>query len=400
MRILQLLNRVPWPLKDGGSIMYYQYIKGYHDAGCDVTVAALNTHKHFVAELPADLKTIADFHTVNIDNRVKAIPAFLNLFSSKSYNIERFISPDFDQMLAGLLIQNTYDVIVCETVFMAPYLNTIRKHSKALVVLRQHNVEYAIWQTLAMGETNLLKKWYLQLLAKRLKNYEQNMLNQFDALAAVTENDQLVFREMGSSLPIHISPMGIELVKTKSRVLPQSFFHIGSMEWEPNKEAVLWFVKTVWPKIISRFPDARLYLAGRKMDKHMYLPFTEGVVVLGEVEDAAAFINQHQIMIVPLLSGSGIRVKILEGLAAGKAIISTSLGARGIEYTAGKNMLIADSADEFYQYAEQLLNNPLLCNSLGNEGQRLIESVYSNATVIKETLRFYHEQIKIKQTVV
>src|SRR6478752_3255321 len=173
MRILQLINRVPWPLKDGGSIMYYQYIKGYAEAGCDVSVAALNTTKHYVETIPDELTSIANFHTVKVDNRVKPIPALLNLFSNKSYNVQRFISHDFEKLLTDLLTRHTYDVIVCEIIFMAEYIDVLRKHSNALVVLRQHNVEYRIWETLAQGATNPIKKWYLNLLAKRLEKYEQ-----------------------------------------------------------------------------------------------------------------------------------------------------------------------------------------------------------------------------------
>jgi polysaccharide biosynthesis protein PslH len=398
MRILQLINRVPWPLKDGGSIMYYQYIKGYHDAGCEVTVAALNTTKHFVATLPEALTSIARFQTVAIDNRVKPIPAFFNLFSKKSYNAQRFVSREYEQLLKDLLTQHTYDVIVCETVFMASYLPVLRKHSKALVVLRQHNVEHNIWHTLASGESNFIKKKYLQLLADRLQQFEQQHLPVFDVLAAVTENDKHVFEQMGFSKPIHVAPMGINLVQRKTEVNPQTFFHIGSMEWEPNKEAILWFVKEVWPTIIQQFPKARLLLAGRKMDTRFELPFTQGVEVVGEVDDATLFMSQHQIMVVPLLSGSGIRVKILEGMAAGKAIISTTLGAQGINCEHRKNILIADTADEFCQYAAQLLNNPLLCDTLGNEAQKLIDTHYSNTKVIADLLHFYQTQINLRQT--
>jgi glycosyltransferase involved in cell wall biosynthesis len=400
MRILQLINRVPWPLKDGGSIMYYNYIKGYKDAGCDVTIAAFNTTKHYVEHIPAELTSIARIHTVNLDNRVKVVPAFLNLFSSNSYNIERFISKEFEQLLIGLLSKNSYDIIVCESLFMAAYTNTLRSNSNALIVLRQHNVEHEIWQTLANGESNFIKKWYLNLLANRLKKYEQNILPAFDALSVVTQNDKYVFEQMGFTKSIHIAPLGIDLIKSNTEPKPQSLFHIGSMEWEPNKEAITWFVDSVWPKVHQQFPQASLQLAGRKLTQQFPLSYSQGITIKGEVDDAIQFMLNNQIMIVPLLSGSGIRVKILEGMAAGKAIISTTLGAQGIQYTNGKNILIANTENEFYQCVEQLLNNPLLCKTLGAEAQKLIEKEYSNTKVIGEVLNFYKEQINLKQTIV
>jgi glycosyltransferase involved in cell wall biosynthesis len=397
MRILQLINRVPWPLKDGGAIMYYQYIKGYADAGCEVTVAALNTTKHYVETLPEELTSMAHLYAVKVDNRVKAIPAFFNLFSRKSYNVQRFISRDFEQMLDELLGKNTFDVIICESLFMAPYINTIRRRSNALLVLRQHNVEHMIWETLAQGEANPIKKWYLNLLAKRLRNYEQKTLPAFDVLTVVTENDKQVFTQMGYTNPIHVGPLGIAVTKQHQTPVPQSLFHIGSMEWEPNKEAIVWFVKNVWPRIHKQYPQASLHLAGRKLTSQFELSYSAGVIVAGEVPDALQFMADHQIMIVPLFSGSGIRVKIIEGMAAGKAVIATSLGAQGIKYEHGKNILIADTADEFCQCIGQLLNNPLLCNTIGNEAQKLINSEYGITKVINEMLNFYRIQINLKQ---
>lgn len=400
MRILQLMNRVPWPLKDGGSIMYYNYIKGYKNAGCDVTVVAFNTTKHFVQELPAELTSLAKIHTVKLDNQVKPIPALLNLFSSESYHVARFVSGEYQQLLIDLLSQNTYDVIVCESIFMATCMDVVRSNSNALLVLRQHNVEHEIWQTLANGEANMIKKWYLHLLARRLQTFEQNILPVFDVLTTVTQNDKVVFEQMGFTKPIHVAPLGIDCIKSETEPKPQSLFHIGSMEWEPNKEAITWFLDRVWPRVFAQFPEASLHLAGRKLTNQFPLSFSDGVTIEGEVENAEQFMLSNQIMIVPLFSGSGIRVKILEGMAAGKAIVSTSLGAQGIHYTDGKNILIANTANEFYQCLEQLLNNPLLCKTLGNEAQKLIETEYSNTKVINEVLDFYKAEINLKQPIV
>ena len=133
MRILQLINRFPWPLKDGGALGYYNFLKGYHDAGCGLTAAILNTTKHHVDfdSLPPDVKNLAEYHLVDIDNRIKPLDALKNLlFSSDSYHVVRFISSEFESQLAKLLKEKEFDVVVFESIFMAPYLSTIRKHSK------------------------------------------------------------------------------------------------------------------------------------------------------------------------------------------------------------------------------------------------------------------------------
>lgn len=400
MRILQLLNRIPWPLNDGGAIGYYNFIKGYHDAGCEVTVAAFNTTKHQVDHLPLELTQIAKFYTVELDNRIQLIPAFLNLFTSESYHISRFKTKQFKEELEHLLTLNTYDVIICESLFMAQYIETIRSNSKALIVLRQHNVEHEIWGKLANGTSNWLKKSYLKLLAKRLLKFEQNILNQFDALTAVTSNDKVVFTRMGCHKPILVAPLGIDFPlpnPNNNAVLPNSLFHIGSMEWEPNKEGIEWFLSNVWTTVSNQFPHAHLFLAGKKMGNLPFLKKFIRVINDGEIENAHDYMLSKQIMIIPLLSGSGIRVKILEGMALGKAIIATTLGAQGINYTHQKDILIADTPDEFCQCIRQLMDNPVLCRSLGKEAQRLIASEYSNSKVIGDVLGFYRTQINLKK---
>lgn len=396
MRILQILNRVPWPLKDGGSIGYYNFIKGYHDAGCEVTVAALNTSKHYVETLPDDLTGIAAWHTVEIDNRIKPVRALLNLFGSSSYNIERFISRKFERMLGNLLQKQTFDVIIIESLFMAPYIDVIRNNSNALLVLRQHNVEHLIWQTLADTAHHPLKKWYLNLLAKRLLKFEQQQLNKVDLITTVTEDDATVFREMGCIKPIKPFPLGIMIARgNKPHAAPEipSVFHIGSMEWLPNQEAVRWFIEEVWQVASSQYPSLSFYVAGRGMPESFKKLEGGNLHMIGEVDDAAEFMQQKQIMIVPLFSGSGIRVKILEAMAQGKAIISTTLGAQGIAYEKGKHLLIADNSQEFIKAIDLLVMNPQLAGALGDNARQLIDQQYDNTKVIAGVLSFYNTYI-------
>jgi glycosyltransferase involved in cell wall biosynthesis len=397
MRILQILNRIPWPLKDGGSIGYYNFIKGYHDAGNKVTIAALNTSRHHVNmdELPEQLSSIGQWHATDIDTRVKLIPALRNLFSSGSYNVERFVSKEFEQLLLDLLKKDTYDVVIFESLFTMPYIDVVRNNSKALLVLRQHNVEHMIWQALADGERNPFKKWYLQLLTRRLRVFEKEQLNKADAITTVTENDAQVFREMGCTKPIGVFPLGIHIMQDHvAQAAPEipSIFHIGSMEWLPNREAVMWFIKQVWNEASVKHPDLNLYIAGRGMPESFKKIEASNLHMIGEVEDAAEFMQQKQIMIVPLFSGSGIRVKILEAMAMGKAIISTTLGAQGIECENGKHLIIADNNQEFIKAIDLLVGNPQLAAELGNNARQLISYKYDNTKVIAGVLHFYHTQ--------
>lgn len=401
MRILQLMNRVPWPLKDGGSIGYYNFIKGYHLAGCSVDVAALNTSKHYVQmqPLPHELSDIAEWHTVDIDNRVKVVDAFMNLFSNQSYHVNRFVSADFERMLGQLLQNKQFDVIVLESIFTTPYIDCIRRYSKALIVLRHHNVEHQIWELLVGQTFNPVKRWYLLLLAKRLKKFEIKQLNAVDVCTCVTEQDAQTFRDLGCTLPMHVIPASVDddlLDIKRQEPASASLFHIGSMEWEPNVQAVNWFIAEVWEKLSLNYPTLSFHIAGRGMPDDFKKLTKPNLFVEGEVENAVSFMLTKQIMVVPLFSGSGIRVKILEGMALGKVIVATSLGAQGIDCEHGKNILIADTADEFCQCIGQLLNNPLLCEALGNEARKLVSEKYSNTKITADVLTFYKQQLARK----
>ena len=215
MNILQITNRFPWPLKDGGALGYYNFTKGYSDAGVNLTLASLNTEKHLVEfdELPGHVKELADIHLTYIDNRIKPFDAFLNLFTKKSYHVERFISKDFEKQLEMLCKTKQFDVVVFESIFVAPYLSVIRKNTKAICILRQHNIEYKVWETLAEIEPSGVKKSYLSLLAKRLKNYELSQLNHFDGISAITEIDKQILVSSGCTKPVEVFPFGIHTEK-------------------------------------------------------------------------------------------------------------------------------------------------------------------------------------------
>ena len=395
MRILQLINRFPWPLKDGGALGYYNFLKGYHDAGCRLTAAILNTTKHHVDfdSLPPDVKNLAEYHLVDIDNRIKPLDALKNLlFSSDSYHVVRFISSEFESQLAKLLKEKEFDVVVFESIFMAPYLSTIRKYSNAKCILRAHNVEFEIWQSLAEIESNPIKKWYLQILSKRLKSFELSQLNLFDGLSCVTEKDAKVFESLGYSKSWHVAPTGMDISRLQpnyNTLEEKSVLHLGSMDWMPNQEAVKWFIKEVWPSLKIKFPQLKFYVAGRNMPPEFHQFSGNGIEILGEVENAIELMNSKSIMVVPLFSGSGIRVKILEGLALGKCMVSTELGYTGIDVTPGKNIFRAENATEFVSQISNILSNPELIKETGKEARKLVEDKYESSKVITDLLSYY-----------
>ena len=394
-----LMNRVPYPVKDGGAIAMYNMLEGMHSMRQDVFALALNTKKHLVhpKKLPPLFSAIDYFDTSRIDTNVKIIPAVRNLFSNESYHISRFYSENFEDKIIKLLKATRFDIIHIEMLQMTLYLEAIRRHSKAKVVLRTHNVEHLIWERLAAAEKNPLKKTYLKLLAKRLKDYELSLLDKVDAIVPITSVDKDTFTAMGIDKPIHVSPTGLDMsayTPTANGAEWPSVFHLGSMDWMPNLQAITWFLQEVWPKVNKQLPNLTFYVAGRHMPAWLKQLKQPGVQVVAEVEDAKEFIDSKSIMVVPLQSGSGMRIKIIEGMAMAKTIIATSIGAEGIGIENNNNIIIADSASTFADAIIRCANNQGLSNQLGQQARAFAEEEYDNKKIIGNLLLFYNQLIK------
>jgi len=396
MRIIQLCHRVPYPPNDGGNIAMLSLTQALASQHSEIKMLALNTKKHFIdpASLPNELRIGFNIEAVNIDTSVKTHKAFLNLFTSDSYNISRFYSEQFDQKLANVLHEKEHDIVLLESLFMTPYINTIRKNSKAKIVLRAHNAEYIIWERLAFNEKNVLKKKYFELLVRRLKRYELETINRVDAILPITDDDEAVFKNAGTNRPMLVTPVGIDVnnfdnnKQQTTNNKPLSLFHLGAMDWMPNLEGVQWFLKNCWPMIHQKFQTLSLFLAGRGFPNNIKYNAPANVICEGEIKDAEKYMNDKQIMIVPLLSGSGMRVKIIQGMALGRTIISTSIGAEGIDCTDGKNILIADTPEEFLSKINDCINDGAYCSSIGDEAKRLVAEKYSNQAIGERVVAF------------
>lgn len=398
MKILQICHKPPFPAVDGGCIAMASITEGLLKQGHQVKILTLATSKHPFKpnEIPHGYLEKTQLEAVFINTSIKILPALKNLFSRKSYNIERFWSPDFADRLTELLSKNDYDIIHLESLFVCLYIEVIRKHTKAPIVLRAHNIEYVIWGKLSQSSGFFLKKAYLKLLASRLKKYEVEVFNLVDGIAAITHIDKKGIEEMGCKQPVEVFPVGVDssryAVPKKSPEFP-TIFHLGSMNWQPNVEGIEWFLAEVWPRLIAEFPNLKFYIAGRKMPEWLKELGLENVIVESDVPSAIDFINSKAIMIVPLISGSGMRVKIIEGMALGKTIVSTSIGAEGIDYEDGRNILIANKPQEFVEKIKECIDQPDYFHSIGQEARRLIVSKYDNKEICGNLSYFYRQLI-------
>ncbi len=408
MNILQLTNKVPFPPKDGGAIATLNLTKGFAHLGHKVTMLAMNTNKHYsdIAQIPEHIKNIVHIIGIDVNTRITIFSALYNLlFSKLPYNAQRFISKKYENALIELLIENKYDVIQLEGLYLGLYIPVIRKYSDALISMRSHNIEHEIWQRTALINKNGWRKKYLQILSKRIKLLNIQQLNKYDVLVPITKRDAKVFDDLGNNIPTHITPTGInaeELIPDNKNLEYPSLFYIGALDWAPNQEGLLWFLKNVWKLINKKHPELKFYIAGRnapdlfkqKIKLSSFINRGNNIVFLGEVENAYDFMKSKAIMVVPLLSASGMRIKIIEGMSLGKTIISTSIGTEGIDTTHNENILIANSPSDFVQEIEKLLIDKNIFENIGRNAVKFVKENFDNLTITASLIDFYESHKK------
>lgn len=403
MRILQLNNRVPFPLNDGGNIGVNYYTKGFLEAGVELSLLAMNSTRHWteIEKLPSLFSRLKNFDTIKVDNSITVLGAIKSLLHGSSYNIDRFISKEFEIALVHLLQKENFDIVQLESLYLVPYIDTIRKHSKAKITIRQHNIECIIWERLAEKEKNPIKKTYLRYLAKKLKQFELQHINDYDLVLLISKNDEEIYRKLGCTRPLYVHPFGVDISSISfepGSINPITLYHIGAMDWLPNMEGINWFLQMVMPLVIAQLPNLTLYLAGRNMPQYYFKNKWPNVIVKGEVPDAAAFEKDKTILVVPLQSGGGVRIKIFQAMAMGKCVISTTVGMEGIEAEDNLDVFIADTPALFAQKIIDLVNNPPQIQQTGLAARKLMEEKYDSKRLIKDLLNRYEMLLKDNST--
>jgi len=394
LKILILAHRIPFAQNGGYSIVVYNTIKGLVNLGHEVSLVALNTKKQHEKDAPVDdLLDKINYRAYDINTAVTVLDVAINLFSKTSFNIDKYYDPEFERLLVREVRNTAYDIIQFDGLLVSLYLSAVSKNSKARLVYRAHNIENQIWQRLAGQKNDPFKKSYLKMHAKRIKNYELEQLNKFDAITVFTEQDKATLLEYGTKIPIEILPVGITLEKYKpdySKTEVPSLFFLGSLDWLPNREGIEWFLDNFSKELTEGDLRVRLYVAGNDIPERFDDYEVMGkIFIQGEVDDALEFVNSKSIMIVPLLSSGGMRVKIVEGMAMEKCIISTSLGAEGINYNNGKNILIANNSSEFHDAIQKCIVDEEYCRNIGLNARKLIEQQHDINVVTNKLVSFY-----------
>lgn len=372
MSVLYITNKPIYPNVDGGCVAmasFLTHLVNIHDKVDHFTVF---THKH-----PFNLKEYPDFsskkiqvYSCFINTKISLIDATLNLFSSASYNVNRFYNKSFEFKLIELL-KNNYEFIYIESIYLLPYLSIIRKFSKAKVILRAPNIEFKIWEKNIERTSSFLKKTYLKHLTKKLKIYELNHLKKVDGILTISNLDYNYILNLNLSLPILNLPFAIKPNPT-GIFDKNNFFFIGAYNWTPNLDAVLFLIKELFPSILKINPNAKLHIAGSYMPDYFHEFQNESIKIYGKVDSVEDFMKKHGILLAPIFSGSGVRIKILEALSFGIPVIGSSIAIQGIN---SKACFVAENIEDYLRNIQNILNTDI--QTIKSEAIEYIENNYN-----------------------
>lgn len=344
----------------------------------DTRILSLNPKKHRVESSDA----------VDIDTSRIAGPLLRALTSDAPFLVTRFHSRAFAIRLVETLRSFQPDVVQIESPFLLPYADVIRKESRAFLALRSLNVEFRIWEELARTQRAVAKR----LIARSLRDYEVRHLDTCDALIPISGDDANDFRALGCTRPIHVAPCGVPLPpRTDEESEPGSVGFIGALDYQPNQQAVQWIFDELWPRVLARAPHARLTVSGSNPPAWL----RDRVIT---APDAQAFMRSQSVLIAPLLSGGGMRIKVLESMALGKAMVATTRGAGGIEFTPGRELLVADDPDTFADAVARLLDDPRERARLGAAARAQVAAKYDPDRIGEALLAFYRTGISDSTT--
>lgn len=384
MKILIVSHKPPYPSVDGGCLAMAKLAEGLKTEQLDIAYACLSTEKHPFRKEEFDQSRIP----VLCHRKVNTTPTLLgylrSFISQSSYLTDRFYCAEFSKQLAHQLMLFQPDIVLFESLFSAVYLDDLKAVSQAKFVLRSHNLEADLWQK-KVSAMSKLKQLILKPAINRLEKLEQRIFNQVDGVMAISQEEVNYCQQIAPQTPVIHIPMGIDLNASRKTETATSFFHIGAMDWEPNRQGINWLVQLVWPSVHAK-SGYLLHLAGKGLQPEEYkLP---GIVNHGEVEHAERFMQSHGIMLVPLFQASGIRIKLLEAGALGIAVIATPQAIGSLPLVHNEDLLIASNEQEFSEAMVRLIVDFELQQKLAQGIRKKIELNFSSSVIHKQAVDF------------
>lgn len=360
MKILWVKAGKLLPVDTGGKIRSYNLLRqlaarhevtllSYYDGPID---------GEYEATLQREFPNAVAMDTSAPSTKLGAIRNYLrHAFDRAPYAITKFGSRRVSEYVERAMSAGAYDVIVCD--FLTPSLNFPSRLSTP-TVLFQHNVETVLWERRAQHERSVPKRLAFRWEAFRMRRYERATVARFHHVIAVSEEDRILMQEMTDPRRISVAPTGVDLstyteVAGRTASSPLVMF-VGSMDWEPNVDGVEYFCREVWPSVVASVPGARFRIVGRGPGPRVRRLADDATVeVTGSVPSVTDHLLEAAVVVVPLRVGGGTRLKIYEAMAAGRAVVSTTIGAEGLDVSSGDDIVLADTSANFANAVIELL---------------------------------------------
>jgi sugar transferase (PEP-CTERM/EpsH1 system associated) len=378
MRILWLKSELLHPVDKGGKIRTYEMLRQLR-RDHEVTYLTLA----FPDDAPEAVERAMEYcqRLVTVPHRLrpKAGIGFYgdllgNVISPLPLSLARYKSAAMRRAIAHELVRNPYDLIICD--FLTPCVNMNFKYP-CPTLLFEHNVEAMIWQRHAEQQTNAAKRLYLREQWRKMRRYERRACHKFDAVVAVSREDAAHIEQQYGVDRVYDVPTGVDIdyfSPQPSPIEPHSLVFVGSMDWLPNEDGIVYFAEEVLPRVAAQLPDVRLKVVGRNPTPRVreLARRHPRITVTGRVSDVRPYVAGAAACVVPLRIGGGTRLKIFEAMAMGKPVISTAIGAEGLPVGNGTELLIADDPDAFSQAVVRILTDGTLRQRVGQTARAAV----------------------------
>ena len=387
MKILIISHFLPYPPHGGSLQRNFNLIKETSKNN-EIYLLTFTQRKLIPDEknLNAGIKALGEYckylkvFKISTDyNRIKwYLLLFLNLFSFIPYSVWRFESKAMIREIKKQLKNNRFDIIQIDTIALAQYANFASDLPKILV---HQNVESSLLLRRSFNEKNPLIKLYLFFQGQKLRKYEKKVAGKFDVNITVSELDKKEFEGFITDTKFEVVPNGTDTkyFTPKGKIDSRNLVFVGGMPWYPNKDAMIYFCREVYPLIKEKMPDVEMHIIGRytRQELQRISRDDKSIKLHGYVNDVRHYIHRAGAYVVPIRIGGGTRLKILDAFACGKAVVSTSVGCEGLDVTPGENVLIGDSPSEFADQVVNLLKDETLRMKLGANARKLVMEKYS-----------------------
>lgn len=393
MRILFLSQLLPCPLDAGPKIRAHYVLQYLAEAGHDVTLVSFLRPGDRPADLRATQRLCRGLETVPLARSRKrdVVDGMRSLASNQPFLVLRDRIPAMDALVRRLLAERSFDAVHADQLWMAAAASVA---DGPLTVLDQHNAVFLVPERLAAGSANPLARGLFRREARALAEYERATVRRFDHVVWVSRHDRDAVGAERSG-PDAVIPIAVDTraLKPVTPVDPFRVTFVGGLHWPPNAEGVRWCLEAVWPRVAAAVPAAQLTIIGRPPSwssrRPMSMPRCTFTGYLDE-RDLVTHLAQTAAFIVPLQSGAGMRVKILDAWARALPVVSTRVGAEGVAAVDGENALIADSAEAFADRIIRLLRDRAWARRIGDGGRATVEAHYDWRRLYPAWDQVYH----------